>query len=509
MHRKIRSIGVVAALVVLCLALPGAATANDSAIGTVGGAIAAIGNNDIRMNAETVQITALSKFALVRVDFEFVDSGPQQTVKLGFPFELNYEPDNPVDSPRVAAFRAWQDGKPLDVTWQKAPRDGSQVIDVGYFIHQATFKPGKTMIRVEYVAEPNGAVPGADMPAPPAKYAGMWSMDDSYEYWVHTGAGWKGTIGTSIIRFTLAPDFEGWGVEEAQARLAGTLEEYPESAAVLTGYQKPAGNIYQWVFKDYEPAIDGDRGVSKYDVQLAFFEPTWDDQQGGTSPAWPPDYVKDVSASSSLKLGEMEFTPQALQYGGITWAWAEGAPGPGIGEWVRFEYGGKRTIRELRIMPGLQRTPATFRENGRPKTLLFEFSDGVSKTVTLEDAPTLQSFPVETTASWAKVTIKDVYEGAATDDTYIAAIDFGKAPAPPFLSFEQLIADPNATKPNAPAQDYSPGANREPPDRVIPPGWGVTEIAIVAAVGCCGLALLAVIVVAAVMLVRRKKTTAA
>ncbi len=488
--------------VTACLWAASPVMANDSALGGVGGAVRPITVADIRMESEAVQIVAFSRYAAVRVDFRFVNSGRERKVKLGFPFELPYEKADPSDLPAAAAFHAWQDGLPLDVTWTGRSRVGAGTagIPVGYFVHEATFKPGVTMIRVEYLAEPNSQVPTPDIPDPPDRYKGVMSSKASYEYWVHTGAGWAGTIGRSVVSFRLSPDFQGWGIDAAQ-RMAATEPGLPKGGDdILLGYKRPDASTYEWIFSDYEPTIVKGGVLSKYDVSLHYFQPNWYRQnykEAGPS-EWTPDRVVKAQASSRLKLGEYEYPAEAA-FAGLTWAWAEGVPGPGAGEWVKATFAGRRHISEIRVLPGYAKSPALFRKYNRPKTLTVAFSDGTSKLIRLADDPTLQRFPVSTDATWAKVTLGGVYRGTTRDETYISMLDFG-ATSRGFASFEQVTGEKQGGA--APAEATSSGLDGAP----SPPASPATgRAAIVAAAGVVAVAIGVILIAGGIWLFVRMR----
>ena len=85
-------------------------------------------------------------------------------------------------------------------------------------------------------------------------------MAGRYDYWLHTGAGWAGTIGAAVVRYTLADDFRGWGLD-VRSGYEGVSEGWPDTTRPET-YAKPDERTYQWVFKELEPTED-------YDIILA------------------------------------------------------------------------------------------------------------------------------------------------------------------------------------------------------------------------------------------------
>lgn len=56
--------------------------------------------------------------------------------------------------------------------------------------------------------------------------------------------------------------------------------------------------------------------------------------------------------------------------------WAEGADGPGIGQWVQFGFDAPKTLKAMKIIAGYTKTPAVYQANNRVKKLMLVFSDG-------------------------------------------------------------------------------------------------------------------------------------
>jgi hypothetical protein len=423
-----------AALLALLVLAPATVLANDSAMGGAGGAVTPIGSSTIRMVAETVQVIAYGDFAEYRIDFRFENSGTPQKVKLGFPFPLPFEGED--NGSPAAAFRAWSGDTPLAVTYQEVTaKSGART---AYFLHEAEFPTGETMIRVSYYAKHDSTAgsPPEGLAAP-ARFGDAFSYWGFYPYTVSTGAGWAGTIGKSVIRYNVSSDALAWGFEQAitqQAEmLAGSTEAPAGSAEKLKSFKRLAEGVYEWVFTDFEPTPDAE-GASAYDIALAYFVP------GGASEValpWMP--VADVKGTSELKLPPYEYLAFNSVDGNPSTAWAEAADGPGIGEGFTVTFPVKRTVSEIRVLPGYAKTEALFRKYNRPKVLGVEFSDGTKTSLSLADEPSLQRFPVSVDAEWAKVTIADVYKGTTRDETYLSEIEFG-TPAPRMLKFETVLA---------------------------------------------------------------------
>ena len=120
----------------------------------------------------------------------------------------------------------------------------------------ATFPKGKTMIRVSYLArESANLTSGTRFPGlKPSQYA-LPDIDDriqgSYDYWLHTGAGWAGTIGAAVVRYTLADDFRGFALDETSAPQNEDGDWFVVTQPA--SYFRPDDRTFEWVFKDLEP----------------------------------------------------------------------------------------------------------------------------------------------------------------------------------------------------------------------------------------------------------------
>jgi len=405
---------------------PAVALANDSSIGATGGSIYPIWTTDVRLAAETVQATCFGGFAEYRVDFLFINEGRAQKVKLGFPFTDTIAGES--GSERPIGFQAWQDGTPLRVKAVPARSVDGEWTE-GYFVHEAIFRRGATTITVSYLAQGSGEaldrMRGAEPGDPGFGFAG-W-----HEYWLHTGATWKGPIGEAIVRYRLADTFTGHDIE-------ATAEDVNEGAPVTSpsGWTTPLPRSYQWQFTDFEPTPSGTRhwwgAQSPYDVTLGFtgaFE-------------GPPTKGKWTWSSAATR-DEAVF--ENIQDGDLVTCWAEGAPGPGVGEWALADFNDPVRLRELRILPGNNEYPSAFGRYARPKRLTAVFSDGSSVALRLRDAPSLQRFPVDVTTKSVKFVVESVYLGSDYPATCIAEVEFGTREAPGYAPFARLIRDADAT----------------------------------------------------------------
>lgn len=87
----------------------------------------------------------------------------------------------------------------------------------------------------------------------------------------------------------------------------------------------------------------------------------------------------DVAASSQLierNRPADAYKAENLTDGNIATAWAEGADGAGIGEWIRFDFDTLRKIKAVKILAGYAKTDPVYWNNNRVKKVKVIFSDG-------------------------------------------------------------------------------------------------------------------------------------
>lgn len=403
---------------------PSQARADDTSLGGVGGAYYPLANTDVRMASETVQVICYRHFAEYKVDFLFTNTGQAQTLQLGFPFAT--DPEDPGSRP--AAFRAWQDGRPLAVSIGKGAADSYQ----DYFLHQATFPTGRTKITVSYLARASW-VAGDRFPEltpPEMKVPGLPGTEGIYEYWLHTGAGWAGTIGKAVVRFTLADDFAGFGVDiKAASQPSG---EWLRTTRPET-YTKVGDRTYQWIYTNLEPA-------EKDDIVFEF---------SGIA-IYPGDVETVPPALGAVASSITTSNPATSDPDWLYWSILDVSPDTGIalkGEhpWVQLGIGGDTRLQEIRILPGNNEAVDSFAQYARPKTVKVTLSDGTGTTITLADEPSYQRFPISGTADWVRLDVIDSYPGTKGTDVYLSDVSFGNELAPAFESFDNLIAVTGST----------------------------------------------------------------
>lgn len=105
-------------------------------------------------------------------------------------------------------------------------------------------------------------------------------------------------------------------------------------------------------------------------------------------------------------------------------AWIEGVDGPGIGEWLRFDFGREIALHRIVILPGYFKSPQIWAQNNRIAAATLQFSDGSSNRFTFPDQMERQTLDVGAIKTrWVRLVIDNVFSG--TDpDTAISEVTF-------------------------------------------------------------------------------------
>jgi hypothetical protein len=166
----------------------------------------------------------------------------------------------------------------------------------------------------------------------------------------------------------------------------------------------------------------------------------------------PDEYLSRMSASASSELEGGDYTPTNVVDSFIDSCWCEGKlgagedseerkaagqaertsmgasksfsqGGAGVGEWVKVDLGGKRSVSKIGIVIGDAYDSNSFRSASRPSRLDVRFSDGSSETWNLDDSPEWQFLDMGgKSISWAKFTIEEASLGKRYNDTSIGEI---------------------------------------------------------------------------------------
>jgi len=147
----------------------------------------------------------------------------------------------------------------------------------------------------------------------------------------------------------------------------------------------------------------------------------------GTSPdSLPGTPLKITPSASSTRLAVQANTYYAANAmdGKKSTAWIEGVDGPGLGEWIRFDFDREINLHRIFIQPGYFKAPQIWAQNNRLQTATAYFSDGSSRELSFTNVMDSQRIDVGSVKTrWVRLVIKSVYYG--TDpDTAISEVAF-------------------------------------------------------------------------------------
>ncbi|MGZ8847017.1 MAG: discoidin domain-containing protein, partial [Pyrinomonadaceae bacterium] len=136
--------------------------------------------------------------------------------------------------------------------------------------------------------------------------------------------------------------------------------------------------------------------------------------------------LKITGSSSSVRLAVQSNTyyPANMIDGKRSTAWIEGVEGPGLGEWIRFDFDRDIKLHRILIQPGYFKSPQIWAQNNRLQTVTAQFSDGSSRQLNFDNRMESQKVDVGSVKTrWVRLTIGSIYYG--TDpDTAISEIAF-------------------------------------------------------------------------------------
>jgi hypothetical protein len=222
----------------LAFSLSGA-VADDSAMSDIsGGTVQPMKSHPtIRMVNETVDIKLGEKVgrewpAFVRCEFQLRNDGAATDVTIGFPEEASSEGDS-CPSMRLRGFESWVDGKKVKVSYMPVPKQKKPDADAqegkyeAWFVKKVHFEAGQT----HRVVDAYSMRLGSSNTAGEVTHCLL-------SYVLRTGANWKGTIESAVIRADLSP-----------------AAAYYQVSAIPPGYTRKQ-NTLTWTLKDLEPKED-------------------------------------------------------------------------------------------------------------------------------------------------------------------------------------------------------------------------------------------------------------
>lgn len=137
-----------------------------------------------------------------------------------------------------------------------------------------------------------------------------------------------------------------------------------------------------------------------------------------------PFQIKASASSMRFAVQTNTYNPANAIDGSKRTAWIEGVDGPGVGEWLRFDFGREINLHRIIILPGYFKSPEIWAQNNRLAAVTLQFSDGSSNQFTFADRMERQTLDVGAIKTrWVRLVIDDVFTG--TDpDTAISELTF-------------------------------------------------------------------------------------
>jgi hypothetical protein len=132
----------------------------------------------------------------------------------------------------------------------------------------------------------------------------------------------------------------------------------------------------------------------------------------------PGTPLKITASASSVRLAVQANTYYAANAvdGKRSTAWIEGVDGPGLGEWIRFDFDREINLHRILIQPGYFKSPQIWAENNRLESVTAYFSDGSSRELTFANRMDSQKVDVGSIRTrWVRFVIKSVYYGTDPD----------------------------------------------------------------------------------------------
>lgn len=132
----------------------------------------------------------------------------------------------------------------------------------------------------------------------------------------------------------------------------------------------------------------------------------------------PGTPLKITASASSVRLAVQANTYYAANAmdGKRSTAWIEGVDGPGLGEWIRFDFDREINLHRILFQPGYFKSPQIWADNNRLESVTAYFSDGSSRQLNFDNRMESQKVdvgPVKT--RWVRFVVKSVYYGTDPD----------------------------------------------------------------------------------------------
>jgi len=401
--------------------------------GTVAG-FAPSGTGHVRILDEQLNVWLGPEEAEVEVRYIMRNESKKRVkVRFGFPVEESFDTilftnkTTPQKEPKYCRdYRVTAGGKPVKAAFEpeKEKIDRRFKGLAGWLVSETTFRPGEEKpVSISF----RSLYPIND----------IFVSDDGnvsariFRYRLSTGACWAGTIGSG--RVVLRPK----GIDPGELRVIKPVNRF----------HKCEDGSWVWEFENLEPTLADDIEVEAV-PEINSYGYRMRPGVGKDTGEWPKakDRVTYIKRKEQWFMGHCNYTAKAsstlppdgnLRYdaGNVNdedWqnAWAEGAPGPGRGEWLEIRPEVPKPLAAIKLLPGYAKNKKLFYANARPKTVKVELNGEHSFTAELPDLVEWKTWkwqripirgydkPVKT----IKLTFEDVWNGTLYQDLCVSGV---------------------------------------------------------------------------------------
>ena len=340
----------------------------------------------------------------------------QVKAKFGFPVEESFDqnvamppgqPNPPAQTePKYCqGYQITAAGKPLKAKWQaetdRSKNDLRFAGLAGWLVSEASFAGDEEkVVTLRFTSEYLGT----------SYQAGGRHLNASriFNYRLSSAACWAGTIGTGRILI----------------RANGVNPQHMLAVAPVNKFHRD-GNDWVWNFENLEPTLADD---------IKFATDSWDevmyDTHDGTCTRrgneWTMEHSNFKATASSVLPPEGKTSFDAANVVGFNnGTWAEGKPGPGIGEWLELRPVVAKPLRSLTLKPGYQATDELFKANARPKRIKVILNGEHHFTADIPDRKASCTIPVtnyDEPVKVVKLVFEEVWPGSHFEDLCVSGI---------------------------------------------------------------------------------------
>lgn len=403
------------------------------------GAFKPFGIDQVEMLSEQLEIDLHMEHAEIRIDYVMHNPGPKVAVEAGFPCIV---PISPLGMSRdlsaaslinLENFQLSADGEPIKTSlveddsrlsgYDLASRKAQGLGIKGWQVFTLDFKKGQTRrVTVKYrnpyaVQVMSGGAMGFSSSAPLLNYI------------FSSAAAWSGPIkqGSVVVRAV--------SVDPNRVELSHPARFKREDTR------------WTWLFTDLEPSLEDDltivaspgrnspstEGLTEAETGLPWKRTSyvhWAKGKFEGQERWELHF-RDYAANATSSLppeGLRNYSAENLADNENLTSWAEGAPGPGIGESVTLTLPKPAKIARMGLVNGYAATQELYEANNRVKRLNVRVNDGNAFSITVPDERlTTEHFYFDlpephNAVKSVTLTIAEVYKGAQFDDTCLSDV---------------------------------------------------------------------------------------